>query len=185
MSEPGNSGNAARYTWLVQYVDHSHVAATWLNGGVAFASTTVPVGTAPTAPAGTPVRASTAEFDYAFVGWNTDPTAAAGLDLSTLALDDDTTFHAIYSATTRSYTVSWEMDDGTPIDAATVLYGATPTHADASKPSTSEYSYEFKGWSTNGTDVLAAPLPAVTGPVTFTAVFEQHDAATTATVFYI
>lgn len=173
---------SGRYNWVVQYVDHSTVAATWMNGDTAFCeATSVPVGTAPTAPDGTPAKASTAEFDYTFVGWNTDPDATTALDLSTLALEDDTTFYAIYAAATRSYTITWMLDADTRIDTTTVLYGSAPTHADASKPATAEYSYEFLGWSTDGSTVLAS-IPAVTGDATYIAVFQQHDATTTATV---
>lgn len=178
----GNSGNGARFAWLVQYVDHSSVAATWMNGDVQFDSTEVATGTAPTAPDGTPTKDSTAEFNYSFIGWNTDPDATTALDLSTLALEDDTTFYAIYAAATRSYTITWKLDAETEIGSETLLYGATPVHADASKPATAEYSYEFLGWSTDGSTVLVAPLPAVTGDATYIAVFQQHDATTTATI---
>lgn len=170
-----------RYNWLVQYVDHSTVAATWMNDGVQFDSTAVATGTAPTAPDGTPTKDSTAEFDYTFIGWNTDPDATTALDLSQLSLTANTTFYAIYAAVTRSYTITWKLDANTDIDTTTVLYGATPVHADASKPATAEYSYEFLGWSTYGSTVLAS-IPAVTGDATYIAVFQQHDAATTATI---
>lgn len=176
------SVNSARRHWLIKYVDHTQYPVTWKNGDAVFGTTQGEIGEAVVAPAGTPAKASTAEFDYEFLGWNTDPSAATALDLSALAITGEMTFHAVFSATTRSYTVSWEMDDGTPIDTTTVLYGVAPTHVDASRASTAEYSYVFQGWSTNGTDVLAPPLPVVTGPVTFVAVFERHDASTTATV---
>ena len=169
------------YAWIVQYVDHSNVAATWINGDAQFDSTTVATGTAPTAPDGTPTKDSTAEFDYTFIGWNTDPDATTALDLSQLSLTVNTTFYAIFSAATRSYTITWKLDANTDIDTTTVLYGATPVHADASKPATAEYSYEFLGWSTDGSTVLAS-IPAVTGDATYIAVFQQHDAATTATI---
>jgi len=177
----GNSGNGARFAWLVQYVDHSSVAATWMNGDVQFDSTTVATGTAPTAPDGTPAKASTAEFDYTFIGWNTDPDATTALDLATLALDDDTTFYAIFSAATRSYTITWKLDANTDIDTTTVLYGDVPTHADASKASDETYSYSFDGWSTDGSTVLSS-IPAVTGAATYIAVFTQHSVDTTAIV---
>lgn len=177
----GNSGNGARFAWLVQYVDHSSVAATWMNGDVQFDSTTVATGTAPTVPDGTPAKASTAEFDYTFIGWNTDPDATTALDLATLALDDDTTFYAIFSAATRSYTITWKLDANTDIDTTTVLYGDVPTHADASKASDETYSYSFDGWSTDGSTVLSS-IPAVTGAATYIAVFTQHSVDTTAIV---
>ena len=172
---------SGRYNWVVQYVDHSTFAVTWMNGDAEFDSTTVATGTAPTAPDGTPTKDSTAEFDYTFIGWNTDPDATTALDLSQLSLTANTTFYAIYSAATRSYEITWMLDADTLIDTTTVLYGATPVHADASKPATAEYSYEFLGWSTDGSTVLAS-IPAVTGDATYIAVFQQHDAATTATI---
>ena len=170
------------YAWLVQYVDHSTVTATWMNDGATYDTTTVATGSAPTAPDGTPARASTPEFDYTFLGWNTDPDAAAALDLSTLALDDDTVFYAIYSASTRSYTVTWQMDDGTDIDTTTVAYGGTPAHSDASKPGDGTYTYSFSGWSTDGATVLDLASETIVGATTYIAVFEQHEASTTATV---
>lgn len=169
------------YNWLVQYVDHSTVAATWMNDGVQFDSTTVATGTAPTAPDGTPTKDSTAEFDYTFVGWNTDPDATTALDLSQLSLTANTTFYAIYTAATRSYTITWKLDANTDIDTTTVLYGDVPTHADASKASDGTYSYSFDGWSTDGSTVLSS-IPAVTGAATYIAVFTQHSVDTTAIV---
>ena len=177
----GNSGNGARFAWLVQYVDHSTVAATWMNGDAEFDSTEVATGTAPTAPDGTPTKDSTAEFDYTFLGWNTDPDATTALDLSTLALEDDTTFYAIFSAATRSYTITWKLDANTDIDTTTVLYGDVPTHADATKAADETYSYSFDGWSTDGLTVLSS-IPAVTGAATYIAVFTQHSVDTTAIV---
>ena len=169
------------YAWIVQYVDHSIVTVTWVNDGHGFSVTTSDTGSAPTTPATTPTKASTDEFDYTFIGWNTDPDATTALDLSQLSLTVNTTFYAIYAAATRSYTITWKLDANTDIDTTTVLYGATPVHADASKPATAEYSYEFLGWSTDGSTVLAS-IPDVTGDATYIAVFQQHDAATTATI---
>ena len=174
------SGNG-KYNWVVQYVDHSRHDVTWVNDGATYDTTRVEVGAAPTAPDGVPAKASTAQYDYVFLGWNTDENAAAALDLSALTINAATTFYAIYRADVRSYAITWKRDAETVIDTTTVLYGATPTHADATKASTSEYSYEFLGWSTDGETVLSA-LPAVTGAATYIAVFRQHDASTTVMV---
>ena len=177
------SGNG-RYNWLVQYVDHSTVTATWMNGDHTFSVTEMAVGDAPTTPATTPTKASTDEFDYTFIGWNTDPDATTALDLSQISMTADMTFHAIYSAATRSYEIAWKLDADTLIDTTTVAYGATPTHADASKASDENYSYTFDGWSTDGSTVLAA-IPAVTGPATYIAVFSQHALDTTVTISWL
>lgn len=174
------SGNG-RYNWLVQYVDHSTVTATWMNGTDVYASTAVELNAAPVAPATNPAKESTAELEYTFVGWNTDPNATTALDLATLALNKATTFYAIYSAATRSYEITWKRDAETVIDTTTVLYGVVPTHATATKPSDASYSYTFRGWSTDGATVLET-LPAVTGAATYIAVFAQHALDATVTV---
>ena len=174
------SGNG-RYNWLVQYVDHSTVTATWMNGTDVYASTAVELNAAPVAPATTPAKAATAELEYTFVGWNTDPNATTALDLATLALNEATTFYAIYSSATRSYEITWKRDAETVIDTTTVLYGVVPTHADASKEADGTYSYRFDGWSTDGETVLET-LPAVTAAATYIAVFTPLSLDTSVTV---
>lgn len=172
------------YAWIVQYVDHSTVTVTWMNGTDVYDSMDVEINAAPVAPATNPAKASTAEFDYTFVGWNTDPDATTALDLSQLSLTANTTFYAIYTAAKRSYTITWKRDNDTVIDTTTVLYGATPTHADATKESDSEYAYSFNGWSIDGETVLGS-IPAVTGAATYIAVFTQHELDATVTIHWL
>ena len=170
-----------RYNWLVQYVDHSTVTATWVNDGATYDTTIVATGSAPTAPATAPTKESTAQYDYTFLGWNTDSSASTALE-EIPAINADTTFYAIYSGSVRSYTISWDTDgDGTADDTTTVAYGTVPTHASGEKAPTAEYTYTFAGWSTDGETVLAT-LPAVTGEAIYTAVFTSHEAASTVTV---
>ena len=174
-------GDNGAYAWLVQYVDHSTVTATWMNGTDVYDSTAVELNAAPVAPATNPAKESTAELEYTFVGWNTDPNATTALDLATLALNEATTFYAIYSSATRSYEIAWKLDADTLIDTTTVAYGATPAHANATKESDENNSYTFDGWSTDGSTVLAS-IPAVTGPATYIAVFTAHALDATETV---
>jgi uncharacterized repeat protein (TIGR02543 family) len=74
-----------------------------------------------------------------------------------------------------AYTVTWKNADGTVIDTTTVAYGDTPTHADVTKENTAQYTYTFKGWtSDNGTTVYTAEaLPVATEDVTYTAQFTK------------
>lgn len=176
-------GDNGAYAWLVQYVDHSTVTATWMNGTDVYASTAVELNAAPVAPATNPAKESTAELEYTFVGWNTDPNATTALDLATLALNKATTFYAIYSSATRSYEITWKRDAETVLDTTTVLYGVVPTHADASKDADETHSYRFDGWSTDGETVLET-LPAVTGAATYIAVFTPLSLDTSVTVFW-
>ena len=79
------------------------------------------------------------------------------------------TGEATYTATydtpvKRSYTITWKNDDGSVIDTTTVEYGEVPTHADATKAATAEYTYPFKSWS--------PAVEAVTGEATYTATYD-------------
>ena len=102
-----------------------------------------------------PAKPSTPQYFYTFDGWDkeiTDVTAAA-------------TYTAVFKETLRSYTITWNQDDGTTIGTTTVSYGTVPTHADPAKQATAEYSYTFAGWD---------PSPAsVTGEATYTATYDN------------
>ena len=62
-----------------------------------------------------------------------------------------------------TYTITWKNEDGSVIDTTTVEYGNVPTHEDASKPATAEFTYTFAGWTPE--------LTAVTGEATYKATF--------------
>ena len=167
--------SGGRKHWLIQYVDRTPYTVTWYDddGTTVLGTTTVINNNYATWPNEVPTKTSTAQYDYTFDSW-TPATNAAPVTAAT-------SFQAVWTASTRSYEIAWKMDDGTTIDTATVQYGDVPTHADASKASAGGYSYEFIGWSIDGETVLAT-IPPVDGPATYIAVFERHDATTTATV---
>ena len=85
---------------------------------------------------------------------------------------------AIYSKLVAAYTVTWQNDDGTPLSASTVTEGTTPSYDSTppTKTTADGKKYAFAGW-TDGTNIygLNDTLPAVTGDVTYTAVFEEYD----------
>jgi len=111
--------------------------------------------TADTIKPADPEKDATDEFTYTFAGW-------------TPALADVTgeaTYKATYTSTKNKYTITWNNDDNSLIETTEVEYGTVPTHADATKEATAEYSYTFAGWT---------PTPvAVTGAATYKASFTQ------------
>jgi len=100
-----------------------------------------------------PSKAATAEFTYAFAGWDNTPIAVTG----------EATYKATYSATKNKYTITWLDDDNTQIDQTSVEYGVVPTHDDPTKAATAEWSYSFAGWDNT-------PI-AVTGEATYKATY--------------
>lgn len=131
---------------------------TWKNydGTVLETDSSVYHGTTPTYNGSTPTRASTAEYTYAFKGW----------DKTVSAVTADTVYTAQFTATKRTYTVTWKNADGTVLETDTgVAYGTTPTYngSTPTKASTAQYDYTFSGWSPS--------VGAITGDTTYTAQF--------------
>ncbi|MBQ9991823.1 MAG: S-layer homology domain-containing protein [Firmicutes bacterium] len=85
----------------------------------------------------TPVKAATPEFSYTHSGWSPAIAEVTG----------NAEYTAVFSETRRSYLVTWRNDDGSVIDTEMLEYGTMPTHADASKAPTAQYSFVFAGWS--------------------------------------
>ena len=110
-----------------------------------------------------PTKEATAENSYTFAGW--DPEVA---DVTA-----DATYTAKFDAAKRSYTITWKSDDGSTIETTTAEYGATPSHADATKADTAEYTYTFTGWD--------PAIAAVSGDATYTAKFDAAKRSYTVT----
>ena len=125
---------------------------TWKNDDDSVIDTTsVEYGTVPTHADAT--KAATAEYTYSFAGWTPEVVAVTG----------EATYKAMFNATKNSYTITWLNDDDSVIDTTTVEYGTIPTHANASKAATAEYTYSFAGWMPE--------IVVVTGEVTYKATF--------------
>lgn len=106
----------------------------------------------------TPVKESTAEYNYTFAGWAT--TANGGLDSNALkAVTEDRVVYANYAAVTRYYTVRF-YDGDTLLKTEILAYGATPTTYLPEKE-----GYNFAGWQPE--------IAAVTGDADYHAQFTE------------
>ena len=128
---------------------------TWLNDDSTLIETTeCGQGAIPThAPV---TKEATAQYTYTFVGWTPEPVAAT----------EDATYKAVFDSTLNTYQIAWQHVGGTLIDYTTVPYGEIPTHSDPEKTSAERWKYTltFSHWD---------PTPvAVTGPATYTAIFD-------------
>ena len=128
-----------------------------------------------------PSKAATEQYSYIFSGWSLSADGEV-VDISTISVDGDKTFYAIFTETVREYTVSWNIDGATTED--TVAYGAAPEYKGSTptKPTVGNTSYTFIGWASSLSGEVLETLPAVTGNATYYAVFEEVTAQTKFTV---
>ncbi len=165
-TEPIAVTGEASYTASFTATKRSY-AITWLNeDGTQLSQATVLYGEIPAYNGETPTKESSAEFSYAFSGWTTEPVAVTG----------EATYTAAFTATKRSYAITWLMDDGSVIDQAEVEYGSTPAHANINKESTAKYTYTFKGWSPE--------VSTVTGEASYIAQFDSVINKYTVTFYF-
>ena len=87
-----------------------------------------------------------------------------------MAVTGATSYKATYTATKKSYTITWLDDDDSQIDTTTVEYGVVPTHADPTKAATDEYTYTFAGW----TPTVVAVTGATSYKATYTATKKSY-----------
>ncbi len=133
---------------------------TWKDeDGSVLQSTQVAYGDIPGYRGAQPGKAPDAQYTYTFAGWTPAVVAVTG----------EAIYTATYSKTTNAYTVTWKNEDGTTLETdANVPYGTLPTFDTAVPAKESDdpfFVYQFAGWDQE--------ITAVTGDVTYTAVFEK------------
>ena len=136
--------------------EHREYTITWLNDDNSLIDKTkVVYGEVPTHADAT--KTSTAEWNYTFTGWDKTP----------VAVTEDATYKATFSAEKRKYTITWKNGDATIEIDSNVPYGTTPSFDSATpaKAATAQYTYTFSGW-----DPAIVP---VAGDATYTAQFNQ------------
>ena len=108
---------------------------------------------------GTSTRSSTAQYSYAFAGWNLDKDKYQADPNAVKDVVGDRDVYAAFTRTVRTYTVTWKNADNTVLETDTgVAYGSTP-HYDGATPT---YQGETaQGWT--------PAIATVTGDATYTA----------------
>lgn len=163
-------------TYYAQWSINSYTLTYDVNGGnaVSPASKSVQYGSAyGTLP--TPTRASTAQYSYTFAGWYTAATGGTQVTANTTMGAGNTTIYAHWTATTRSYTVSYQTTYGTLNKTSqSVAYNSKGSCTLTMPDNTAEFTYTFVGWYTaangGGTKVgseLTLETPAIKGTVTY------------------
>lgn len=127
----------------------------WVVNGEQVKTQTVEYGATVSWTEAAPTKASTAEYEYTFTGWD--------YDLAN-PITGNTTITAEFSSQKRSYTITFKNDDGTEIEHHSVEYGQMPVcETTPEKEGTTTYNYDFAGWDNE--------IATVTGEATYTATF--------------
>lgn len=150
------TGNA-EYTAQYEQINLSYIISFVNEDGTLIKSTRVFAGEKPVYDGDEPTKASTAEFDYTFAGWDREFAEA----------DEATTYTATYNAIRRSYDIKFLNYDGTLLKTQSVEYGTDPVYEGETpiKASTISRDFTFAGWSPE--------ISAVTGSRTYKAQFSE------------
>ena len=122
-----------------------------------------------------PSKAATAEYEYTFAGWALTEGGEA-VDLSSVQINEATTFHALFVASTRQYTVSWVVNGDSTEE--TIVYGEVPQYKGTTptKATVGDVRYTFVGWAASLSGDALDVLPAVSSDVAYYAVFAEVTA---------
>ena len=87
----------------------------------------------------TPMKATTVEYTYTFIGWTPE----------LVRVTTDATYTATYTATKRKYQIHFLNYNGVELQSSEVEYGALPEYMGETptRPSTAQYNYVFDGWN--------------------------------------
>ncbi|AMK13532.1 TIGR02543 family repeat-containing cell surface protein [methanogenic archaeon mixed culture ISO4-G1] len=135
------------------------VTITWknYNGAILRVDTNFPTGNTPSYEGAIPVRPADAQYTYTFDSW------LPALD----GVDRDMEYTAQYSGVLNQYTIRWADENGVLLDTSTVDYGQMPAYPGQTNPTKEadvQYTYTFRGWSPD--------LTEVTGETTYFAVYD-------------
>ena len=138
----------------------------FMNGDTQISEQTVEANKEAVKPAD-PTKDSTVSTVYTFAGWALTEDGEVVTDFTIKA---DTTFYAVYTPSTRKYTVKF-MDGDTQVSSAEVDYDTQATKpADPTKAADVKYTYTFAGWALTAEGDAVTDFK-VTGDVTYYAVY--------------
>ena len=150
---------------LSMYYGFNTFTVTWMDGdGNKLKTDKLTEGVMPVYNGEVPTKTATAQYLYTFNNtWTPEISIVNG----------NAVYTAQFNQTLQKYTVTWENDDHTILETDEyVPYGETPRY-DGKTPEkvpTKEYTYTFDGWNRE--------IAAVTGKVTYTAVYKATAIAT-------
>jgi len=151
-----------------------YVNVQWsVNGTIAQTSTIYPGGAPngnnsiyPVYTGAVPTKAEENGYIYTFAGWSLTENGSAIVGDLPFVMEDTTTFYAVFTATAKTYTITWIVDGVSTT--TSVAYGEMPNYNGVpTKEADSQYTYTFAGWSPN--------LVEVVEDATYTAIFDRTE----------
>ena len=152
-----------------------------VDGVTVEADQNVEYGATPSFDGTTPTKTATAEFEYEFKGWSINGTDV--IDIAKETVKGDVTYKAVFEATTRSYTVTWIVEDKTVETDENVPYGEKPAYNGETpvKDPTAAETYTFSGWKDLDGNVFDPNTSTVKGDTVYTAQFTSETRTYTIT----
>ena len=154
IGENTETGNTSEITFMMPednvtikcYYNIQKFTITWQNenGEILEVDNNVHYGNIPSYNGETPTKEETEEFTYTFNSWSPKITTATG----------NTTYVATYTSQKRVYTITWLNYNNELIDTTEVEYGVIPTHIEPEREATAQYTYTFKSWEPELSEVV-------------------------------
>lgn len=91
-----------------------------------------------------PTKASTAQYEYTFLGWSLDGTTV--VDVPSVMGKSDVTYTAVFEEKLRKYTIRF-LNGGTVLQTSEVAYGEMPVYTGDAPISEEDATAEFIGWT--------------------------------------
>ena len=125
----------------------------------------------------TPTKAETAQYTYSFVGWS-ETSESSTADSGVLEnITEDKDLYAAFSATEKTFTVTFYSGESVMYTAQNVAYNGTAVYGGTTptKEDTEQYTYSFIGWNTDSSasSADADALKNVTANRSVYAIFSQ------------
>ena len=159
---------ASAVTVSATFISTKRYTVKWMvDGEVVETDENLMFGATPEYNGAVPQKAATEQYSYSFEGWSPAITPVAS----------DVTYTAQFSISLNTYTVRWVVNGETVETDENVYYGMTPEFGSeiASMYFDDDMHYTFAGWNDGDNTYAAGEIPAVSGDVTYVAVYDAHN----------
>ena len=156
----------ANITVTAQY-SINHYTVTFVNGEKELQKKELPYQTVPSYEEETPVKAANDRYSYRFVGWTPE----------IVPVTKNAVYMAMFDSIPNRFRIRFVSDASTMQEGDWEAGSLPSCDRIPERPATTEYTYTFVGWTPE--------ITIVTGPQTYTAVFDSVSIATTYKVTFL